>query len=120
MTLSKLCVAAAGLPDVEPDSTDPRRIEREEVAEIEARFTELQHLLGALDRYELEGGDERSIAFDLVEVYFDLVRDLDYMRSGAPPSDVISQWRSSFTFHWGDHAEGALQGIRALVGPASS
>lgn len=120
--LARIYVAAGTLPDVEPDShVDPSEHMTSE--EWQRRFEGLRTLLGPRDVYyrTFDADDaelvQASIADDLVDIYRDLGSGLRLLRSGVAPPDVIREWRSAFFDHWGRHAVGALEAIRALRRP---
>ena len=116
--LATVYASAAKLPDVGP-ATD-QMIHRMPHAEWAALFEELRAVLGNVDTYWLVFDPRNqssvvsaSLADDLADIYRELRSGLDASRSGAPPEDVLFDWRSSFESHWG--TIGALGAIRDAV-----
>ena len=115
--LATVYASAARLPDVGP-ATD-QAITGMTTEEWASLFEELRGFLGDLDTYWVvfDARNQSSVvaaslADDLADVYRELRAGLDASRSGAPPEDVLFEWRTSFEIHWAAHALGALGAIR--------
>jgi hypothetical protein len=125
-TLSALYSAAAGLPEADP-ATDKPINSTMSSEEWESLYERLRDRLGSVDLYWeiFDVGNQHSLvqaslADDLVDVYRDVRRGLKASRSGAPPDDVLFEWRSGFEIHWAEHALGALRAVRSLLSADSA
>ncbi|MFY9587044.1 MAG: DUF5063 domain-containing protein [Actinomycetota bacterium] len=118
--LANAYASAVALPAVGPATMKPLpRMSHDEWA---ALYDELRAALGAHDSYAvvLGEGDRESIvaaslADDLAEIYQELRSGLDASTSGAPPEDVLFEWRTAFEIHWASHAVGALGALRRVM-----
>jgi uncharacterized protein DUF5063 len=118
--LARVYASAAALPDVGP-ATD-RTHAGMSSEEWSSLYQHLRAQLGEADRYWVifdahhsESLASASLADDLADIYSELRRGIEASLSGAPPEDVIFDWRESFESHWSRHALGALGAIRQAL-----
>ena len=121
-SLAGLLTAASKLPDVSPSEVDlPDGPSQEQWSE---RFAALQRALGEWEGYwttmAAHGEDAEQVVMlslgdDLADIWRDLKQGLLALDAGAPPDDVIWEWRFGFYAHWGRHATEALRALHARV-----
>jgi hypothetical protein len=117
VALSDVYASALRLPSVGSISALP--VVRMSSEEWSALYAALGSMIGDDDRYwrmtdPSDGASvvSSSLADDLAEIYRSLRLGLEAMRSGAPPDDVLFEWRAGFELHWATHAIGALSALR--------
>lgn len=129
VTLLRLYLAALELPEVEPSDAHEWQagIPHHEWRRV---FDALRQALGPCDLYRevydpaalgdpagsIEGGDEpvvSSLADDLADIWRDLRPGLRAWDAAAPVlrMDLLFEWRSSFSSHWGQHTADALRAV---------
>jgi hypothetical protein len=116
--LSDVYASAVRLPAVDPATEESVR-GRMSTDDWSMLYAALKSKTGTEDRYwqVLDPSEqislvESSLADDLADIYSELRRGLEAMRSGAAPDDVMFEWRTSFDIHWAAHAVGALSALR--------
>jgi hypothetical protein len=112
---------ALQLPEVQPDSDT---IDRSQLGArtVYDRFAQLpiRHYTMVFDPLAdpPEEPVTADLADDLRDIYADLTEGLRYYSAGRP-GDAVFAWRTSFAFHWGRHALGALYALHCY-GPVGT
>lgn len=84
-------------------------------------FSRLRHTLGERDSYWLEFDSplgslplSGSLADDLTDIYYDLKSGLDRLDDDHDMRRTVSDWRTGFSVHWGQHLVDAERHLYAL------
>jgi len=94
-----------------------------------ALFRRIRDRLGDCDPYWMEydqmllgQGESGSLADDLTDIYFDLLRGLQRLEEGKPISHYLAvcDWRHSYDLHWGEHLVDAERHLLHLLAHRSN
>ena len=109
--VAKLYASALDLPVSAPtDAPDAPRVSDDAYRALHKRFGALpfQYYSEMFNPFEFEAAPVTGdIADDLADIYRDLKYGLWFYEHGHVPA-AVWEWRTTFGFHWGRHATGAL------------
>ncbi len=111
--MARLYLGGLELPECEPNENFgwESGMSQEQYKRVHARFSSFPFQYYTEVFHPLAEPPEEPVIGDLHDDFADIYRDLkdgySYWASGEQQSAVFS-WRSSFGFHWGNHATSAL------------